>query len=91
MHSPLDKFVVMKKQVLAREVHFRDGIVYLCAKDSLIIIVDEEGKVDFNVRRIKSKAMLKEKVEEFGLPVQDTVAQMKEKSDTTQDQCSKAV
>lgn len=77
-HSPLDKFVVMKKQVLARDVHFRDGIVYLCAEDSQIIIVDEEGKVDINVTRIKSKAMFKEKVEEFGLPVQDTVAQTKE-------------
>ena len=78
LHSLLDKFVVMKKQVLAREVHLRDGIVYLCAEDSQIIIVDEEGEVDFNVRRIKSEAMLKEKVQEFGLPVQDTVAQMKE-------------
>ena len=78
LHSLLYKFVVIKKQVLAREVHFRDGIVYLCAEDFQMTIVDEEGKVDFNVKRIKSEAMLKEKVQEFGLPVQDTVAQMKE-------------
>jgi len=78
LHSPLDKFVVVKKQVLAKEVHFRDGIVYLCADDSQITIVDEEGKVDLNVGRIKSKAMATEKVVAFGLPVQATVAQMKE-------------
>ena len=78
LHSPLDKFVIVKKQVLAKEVHFRDGIVYLSADDSQITIVDEEGKVDLNVGRIKSKAMAKEKVEVFGLPVQATVAQMKE-------------
>lgn len=45
-----------------------------CVQRTPKSIVDEEGKVDFNVRRIKSKAMLKEKVDEFGLPVQDTVA-----------------
>ena len=41
-------------------------------------IVDEQGKVDLNVKRIKTKAMAEEKVEAFGLAVQDTVAQMKE-------------
>ena len=78
LYSLLDKFEVVKKQVLAKELHFRDGILYLCAEDSQITIVDEEGKVDLNVKRIKTKAMAKEKVEAFGLAVQDTVAQMKE-------------
>lgn len=51
IHSPLDKFLGVKKQVLAKEVHFSGGIVYLCADDSKITIVDEEGKVDLNVRK----------------------------------------
>lgn len=54
MHSPLDKFLGVKKQVLGKEVHFSGGIVYLRADGSKITIVDEEGKVDLNVRKIKS-------------------------------------
>jgi len=51
----------------------------LFAEDfQITTIVDEEGKVDLNVKRIKTKAMAKERVEAFGLAVQDTVAQMKE-------------
>lgn len=57
LHPPVGKFEVVKKQVLAKEVHFRDGIVYLCAGDSAITIVDEESKVDLNVTRIKSKTV----------------------------------
>lgn len=81
MHSPLDKCLGVKKQVLAKEVRFSDGIVSLCADDSKITIVDEEGKVDLNVRKIKSQAMAKEKFEALGLALQTsvvTVAQMKE-------------
>lgn len=81
MHSPLDKFFGLKKQVLAKEVHFSGGIVCLCADDSKTTIVDEEGKVDLNVRKIKSWAMAKEKVEALGLALQTsviTVALMRE-------------
>ena len=35
--------------------------------------------MDLNVARIKSKATAKERVEAFGLPVQDTVAQIRER------------
>ena len=51
----------------------------MCAGDSPITIVGEEDKVDLNVARIKSKATAKERVEAFGLPVQDTVAQIRER------------
>ena len=81
MHSPLDKCLGVKKQVIAKEVPFSAGIVSLCADDSKITIVDEEGKVDLNVRKNKSQVTAKEKFEALGLALQTsvvTVAQMKE-------------
>ena len=73
LHSPMVKFSIVKKQVHAKEVHFWDGIVYLYGEHSHITILDEGGVVDLNVRKLASKALAKEKVEELGLPVEATV------------------
>ena len=78
LHPPVDKFSVVKKQVHAKEVHFWDGIVYSCGRHPHITIVDEGGFVDLNVRKVTSKVLAKEKVEELDLPVQATVKHMKE-------------
>ena len=77
----LDKFSVIVKQVQAKEVHFCDGIVYLCGENSHITILDGGAVVNLDVKKLTSKAQTKEKMKDLGLSLgpNATVTQMKTK------------
>ncbi|CAB4003668.1 Hypothetical predicted protein [Paramuricea clavata] len=76
-----DTFCVVKKQIQAKEVHFLDGIVYLCGDHSHITILDEGRLMNLDVKKLTSKAQVKAKCKDLDVPLdlQSSVAQMKER------------
>ena len=68
LHSPITKIQTVTKDIDAKEVHFHDGVIFLCGKGSPITFRQlTKDAVVLEPERLKTRQMILDKLHELGI------------------------
>lgn len=58
LHHPVDKIEVIKKDIDVNEIHFADGVLYMCGEDTPLSIHDENSVMRYNPDKLSKKSAI---------------------------------
>ena len=68
LHKPLDNIRMLKREVLGKELHYCNGVLYICGYNTQITYLEcEKGSVTLNIGKLRKKEDVVNKLKEFQL------------------------
>ena len=78
LHNPVRKVEVLKESVTAKEVHFKNNVVFLAGNDGQIKFHEVvKGSVCVDVNKLRNRGEVLEKLNELGFAPGGSVVEMK--------------
>ena len=79
LHNPINKIEVLKSDMKATEVHYKDGLIFCSGNESGILFLDfnaNRSRVSINVSKLKRRADLVNVLSELEMPTDGTITTM---------------